>query len=156
PSQEILIAVVEGETDETPREIALNVAPMHFVERHHVNARTREPPQHAIEKLRRNLQKPVRLERLCLFRPHMVQRQDGADTAHERTQQMMSPAEIPRFQPGADDRFSHSRLGPLLPRPFNLLSRRSVENSLRAGSTLVRPVKVQAWYPCLTRAGTSL
>jgi hypothetical protein len=123
PSQEIFVAIVEGEADETPREITFDIAPMHFVQRHHVNARTHEPSQQPIKKFRRNFQKPVWLERLGPCRPHMVQRKDGADAANEWTKPMVHSAEIQRLKAGTNDGFFQCRRAPRAPlRRFNLLS----------------------------------
>ena len=63
--QIVAIAVVEGEADEAAAEIALGQPPMHLVERDDVGVGAPQPGEHVVEKLRRDFEQPVRLERVA-------------------------------------------------------------------------------------------
>ena len=52
---------------------------------------------------RRDLEQPVRLERVRARRPHVMQRQDRADAAEQRAQQPVSAGEIQRLHSGAQN-----------------------------------------------------
>jgi hypothetical protein len=89
---------------------------MHLVERNHVERCALEPRQHALQEQRRDFQQVVGLKRLRARRAHVMQRQDGADAAHQRTHEMMHSGEIERLQPGPDDGLLHARQAYWFPR----------------------------------------
>ena len=101
---DVAIAVIEGHADETPLEAAAHHALMHLVERDEFAPRAPQPLEQALEEFGRHFEQMVRLKAVAPRRPDVMQRQDRADAAHERTHQMMQPAEIERVQAGADDR----------------------------------------------------
>ena len=99
----VAIAVVEGEGGEAAREMALHQPPMQFVHADNVDIARAQMAQRGAQESGVDLEVPVRLERGLAGRPHVVQHENGADARQERAQQVVRPAEIERFQPGADD-----------------------------------------------------
>jgi hypothetical protein len=59
--------------------------------------------QHGAEKFRRDLEMAIRLEFGVTAWADMVQHENGADTRENWSQEIMGPAEVKRFQSGADD-----------------------------------------------------
>ena len=81
---------------------------MDLVEWDDVDVRAAQSADHVFEELRRDLQQAVRLERVRARRAHMMQGQDRADAAEQRTQQTVSAGEIQRLHPGAQDELLQS------------------------------------------------
>ena len=99
----VAIAVVEGETGETPREIAFGKPLMHFVHGDDVDVERAQMRQHRAQEFRLDLEMTVGLELGVARRAHMVQHENGADACEDRPQQMMRAGEVERFQSGADN-----------------------------------------------------
>ena len=62
PLQRVAIAVVDGQADEAPAEVAFGQAAVHLVEADEVEARAAQVADHVVEKARRHFEQPVRLE----------------------------------------------------------------------------------------------
>src|SRR6185437_4112457 len=97
-----------------PREIALHQSPMHLVETDKIDIGTAQIFYDPIEETRRHLKQAIRLEPPRSRRPHVVQRQDSADTAKEWREPAMRAGEIQRLQPATDQRRSECSQGTLL------------------------------------------
>src|SRR5262249_6260591 len=99
----VAVAVVEGDAGETTAEILLREPAVHLVERDQIDILAAQPTDDAREKLRRDLELPVRLETVAPRRTHVMQHQDRADAADERAHQPVRTAEIERLESEADD-----------------------------------------------------
>src|SRR4051794_40253866 len=69
--------------------------------------------QGGAQEIRSDLEMPVRLERGFAGRPHVMQHENSANAGQKWAQQMVRPAEIECFQPGANDvatQLFHDRL----------------------------------------------
>ena len=102
-AQIVAIAVVEREADEAAAEILLLEPAVHFVERDDIDVRAAQAADHVLEKFGRDLQQPVRLKRIRARRAHVMQGQDRADAAQQRTQQPVGAGEIQRLHSGAEN-----------------------------------------------------
>src|SRR6202008_1866718 len=98
----VAIAVVDGDADEAAPEIAFGQAAMHLVEPDNIESRVLELPDQALEEAGRHLEEAIGLEPVRAWRPHVVQREDHPDTAHERAHQGVGAAEIERLEARAD------------------------------------------------------
>ena len=78
---------------------------VHLVETDQIEAGAPQIADHVLEEARRHLEQPVGLEPVEPGRPHVVQRQDRADSGDEWPQKMVRGAEIERLEAAADDGF---------------------------------------------------
>jgi hypothetical protein len=101
---DVAIAVVEGEADEAPLEIALRHAAVHLVEADEVDVGAAQKLDHAGEEARRDLEQAIGLEAVRPRRADVMKRQNDADPADQRFQGGVRAAEIERLQSAADDR----------------------------------------------------
>ncbi len=105
PLQRVTVAVVDRHRDKTPPQVALHEPPVHLLQADEVDAGTPQPGDDIVEKARAHFEQPVGLEAIRPWRPHMVQRHDHPDAAHEWPHEMVRCAEIKGLQPPANDVF---------------------------------------------------
>src|SRR5262249_15598611 len=105
PFKSIAVAVVDGDADEAPREVAFGEPPVHLVEADQVEVGAPDEADHVIEEARRDLEQAVGLEAVGAWRPYVVQRQYDTDSTHERPQKMVRGTEIQCLEAAANDGF---------------------------------------------------
>ena len=103
----VAVAVIEGDADEPPRKIALDHAPVHFVQRDDVDPCGLEPLQDRSQILRRHFEEAVGLEFADAGRAHVVQHEHRADPLHQRLQRRIGAGAVQRLESEPDQRRPH-------------------------------------------------
>src|SRR5207253_10777780 len=99
----VAIAVVEGEAGKALREFALLEPLMHLVHSDDVDVEVTQMRQQRPQEFRLDLEMMIGLKPVVAAGADMVQHENDADTREDRSQQVMRPGEVQRFQSGADD-----------------------------------------------------
>src|SRR5262249_6749486 len=109
PDPVVAVPSVKGQAGETTAEVSFDKPAMHFGERHNLHPCPPDALDNPFKERRRDLQAAIALKSTSAGRAHVLECQDRAHAAEERSQEKGAAAKIQRLKPRPDQGFFHFR-----------------------------------------------